>query len=67
MLLDGKILFNVSVKNEEEAYEKNMILSKNNDYTTSNLLDCEYFSEHYKLISIDLSKQIELENPDLKQ
>ena len=67
MLLDGKILFNVSVKNEEEAYEKNMILSKNNDYTTGNLLDCEYFSEHYKLISIDLSKQIELENPDLKQ
>ena len=67
MLLDGKILFNVSVKNEEEAYEKNMILSKNNDYTTGNLLDCEYFSEHYKLISVDLSKQIELENPDLKQ
>ena len=67
MLLDGKILFNVSVKNEEEAYEKNTILSKNNDYTTGNLLDCEYFSEHYKLISIDLSKQIELENPDLKQ
>ena len=44
-----------------------MILSKNNDYTTGNLLDCEYFSDRYKLISIDLSKQIELENPDLKQ
>ena len=27
----------------------------------------EYFSEHYKLIAIDLSKQIELENPDLRQ
>ena len=27
----------------------------------------EYFSKHYKLIAIDLSKQIELENPDLKQ
>ena len=25
------------------------------------------FSKHYKLIAIDLSKQIELENPDLKQ
>ena len=25
------------------------------------------FSKHYKLISIDLRKQIELENPDLKQ
>ena len=37
-------------------------MSKNNDYTTGNLLDYEYFSKHYKLIAIDLSKQIELEN-----
>ena len=42
-------------------------ISKNNDYTTDNLLDHEYFSKHYKLIAIDLSKQIELENSDLKQ
>ena len=42
-------------------------MSKNNDYTTGNLLDHEYFSRHYKLIAMDLSKQIELENPDLKQ
>ena len=41
-------------------------MSKNNDYTTDNLLDYEYFSKHYKLIAIDLSKQIESENPDLK-
>ena len=42
-------------------------MSKDSDYTTGNLLDYEYFSKHYKLIAIDLSKQIELENPDLKQ
>ena len=42
-------------------------MSKNNDYTTGNLLDYEYFSKHYRLITIDLSKQIELESPDLKQ
>ena len=42
-------------------------MSKNNDYTTVNLLDYEYFKDHYKLIAIDLSKQIELKNPDLKQ
>ena len=42
-------------------------ISKNNDYTTGNLLDYEYFSKHYKLIAIDLSKQIESENPNLKQ
>ena len=42
-------------------------MSKNNDYTTGNLLDYEYFSKHCRLIAIDLSKQRELENPDLKQ
>ena len=41
-------------------------MSKSNDYTTDNLLDYEYFSNHYKLFTIDLSKEIELENPDLK-
>ena len=30
-------------------------------------MDCEYFSKHYKLTAIDLSKQIELENSDLKE
>ena len=42
-------------------------MSKNNDYTTDNLLDYEYFKDHYQSIAIDLSKQIELENLDLKQ
>ena len=32
-------------------------MTKNNDYTTGNLLDYEYFSKHYKLIAIDLSKR----------
>ena len=57
----------MSVKNKEETYEKIIEMSKNNDYTTGNLLDYEYFSKDYKLIAIDLGKQIELENPDLKQ
>ena len=30
-------------------------------------MDYEYFPKQYKLIAIDLSKQIELQNPDLKQ
>ena len=42
-------------------------MNKNNDYTTGNLLDYEYFKNHYKLIAINLSKQTELENTDLKQ
>ena len=67
VLIDGKSFLDVPVTNKEEAYEKIMSISKNNDYTTGNLLDYEYFSKHYKLIAIDLSKQIELENPDLRQ
>ena len=47
--------------------KKNIAINKNNDYTTGNLSDYYYFSKHYKLIAIDLSNQIELENPDLKQ
>ena len=31
------------------------------------LLDYEYLSKHFKLIAIDLSKQIELEKADLQQ
>ena len=67
VLIDGKPFFEIPVKNKEEAYEANIEVSKNNDYTTGNLLDYEYFSKHYKLNAIDLSKQTELENPDLKQ
>ena len=42
-------------------------MSRNNDYTRGNLLNYKSDSMHYKLIEIDLSRQIELENPDLKQ
>ena len=67
VLIDGKGFFDVPIKNKEETYEKIIEISKNNDHKTGNLLDYDYFSNHYKLIVIDLSKQIELENPDLKQ
>ena len=67
VLIDGKSFFDVPVENKEETYGKIIEMSKDNVYTTGNLLDYEYFSKHYKLIAIGLSKQIELENPDLKQ
>ena len=62
-----KHFFEIPVKNKEEAYEQIIEMSKNNDYTMGNLLDYEYFKDYYQLIAIDLSKQIELENSDLKQ
>ena len=53
VLIDGKPFFEIPVKNKEEAYEAIIEMSKNNDYTTDNLLDYEYFKDHYKLIAID--------------
>ena len=67
MLIDGKSFFGVPVKNKEEAYEKIMSITKNNDCTTGNLLNYECFSKHCKLIAIDLSKKLELENAGLRQ
>ena len=34
-----------------------MEMSRNNDYTTENLLDYLYHQKYYKLIGIDLSRQ----------
>ena len=42
-------------------------MSRNNDCKTGNLLDYDYYLRHYKLTAVDLSKQTELENPDLRQ
>ena len=62
-----KVSLKMPIKNKEEAYKQIIKSGRNNDYTTGSLLDYEYFSKHYKLIAIDLTKQTELENPDLKQ
>ena len=67
VLIDGKKIFNTPIKNDEETFEQIIEMWRNNGYTTGNSLDYEYFSKHYKLIAIDLSKEIELENPDLKK
>ena len=69
VLIDGNAFFELPIKNIEETYEKIIQITDRDSgyYTRGNLLDYEYFKEHYKLIAIDLSKQIELENKDIKQ
>ena len=57
VLIDGKKIFEIPIKNKEEAYEAIIEMTKNNYYTTGNSLDYE-FSKYYKLIAINLSKQI---------
>ena len=57
VIIDKLAFFDLPIKTEEEAYEKIIDISRNNEFTTGNLLDYNYFKKHYKLIAIDLSKQ----------
>ena len=63
VLIYGKSFFDLPVKNEEEAYEKIIDMSNNNNYMTGNLLDFAYYKENYRLIATDLSKQTKLKDP----
>ena len=68
VIIDKLAFFDLPLKTEEEAYEKIIDISRNNEYTTGKLLDYDYFKKYYKLIVIDLSKQQVLqENEDLIQ
>ena len=68
VIIDKLEFFDLSIKTEEEAYEQIIDISRNNEYTTDNLLDYDYFKKYYKLIAIDLSKrQVLQENEDLIQ
>ena len=61
VIINKLAFFDLPIKTEEEAYEKIIDISRNNEYNTGNLLDYDYFA-------IDLSKQQVLqENKDLIQ
>ena len=62
VLIDGKSFFDLPIKNEEEAYEKIIDMSNNDNYMTGNLLDFPYYKENYKLIAIDLSKRTKIKD-----
>ena len=55
-MIDNKPFFNQPVKNKQKAFEKLIEMSKNDDYTTGNVLDYLYYQNSYELIDIDLSK-----------
>ena len=67
VIVDGKPFFELPVRNMEETYHKVIDMGYNDDYTVGNLMNSEYFEEHYKLIAIDLSKQKELESDIVQQ
>ena len=51
--IDNKPFFDQLVKNKQEVYAKLTKMSRNDDYTTGNLLDYLYHQKYYKLIDID--------------
>ena len=46
VIIDKLAFFDLPIKTEEEAYEKIIDISRNNEYTTGNLLDYDYFKKH---------------------
>ena len=56
-LIDNKPFFDQPVKKKQETYEKLIKISRNDNYTTGNLLDYLSRQNYYKLIGIDLSRQ----------
>ena len=57
VIIDKLAFFDLPIKAEEETFEKIIDISRNNEYTTGNLLDDDYFKKYYNLIAIYLSKQ----------
>ena len=45
VIIDKLPFFDLPIKTEEEAYEKIIDISRNNEYTTGNLLDYDYFKK----------------------
>ena len=54
---DNKPLFDQPVKKKQEAYERLIEMSRNDDYDNGKLIRIFVSSNYYKLISTDLSRQ----------
>ena len=64
-LFDNKPFFDQPVKNKQDAYEKLIKMSRNDGYTTENLLDYLHHQKDYKLIGIYLLTQRNTSIPQL--
>ena len=56
-LTDNAPIFDQLVKNKQVALEKLLPMSRNDDWTTRNLLDFSYHQNYYKFVGIDSSRQ----------
>ena len=53
----------ISNQKKQEAYEKLIAMSRNDDYTIGNLLDFLYYQNYYKIIGLDLARQTNINIP----
>ena len=62
VIIDGRSFYDKPIESDIEKYRelKKIMIGKGEDYTTGSLLDYEYFNKHYKLVTVGLSKQKEL-------
>ena len=62
ILIDGRNFYGQPNSDQIKKYDeiRNIATEKRDKYTTVCLLDYQYFSNHYQLIAVDLSKQKEL-------
>ena len=63
VIIDGRNFYHDEIESDIEKYRelKKVMIGKGEGYTTGSLLDFNYFLKHYKLVSVDLSKQKELD------
>ena len=63
VIIDGRNFYDNPIENNSEKYRelKKVMIGKGEDYSTGSLLDYKYFTKHYKLVSVHLSKQKELD------
>ena len=63
VIIDGRNFYDNPIESDIEKYRelKKVMIRKGEDFTTGSLFDFNYFDQHYKLVAVDLSKQIELD------
>ena len=63
ILIDGKNFYDQLINDLTKQYDevRKVSTGQSEYYTTEYLLDYQYFKGHYRLITVDLSKQNELD------
>ena len=58
-MMNGENFFDLPIKNNKVTYDniRKIAIGQRDDYTTGCLLDYQYFTDTYKMIVVDLSKQ----------